>query len=209
MSIATIIVIVVAFVIVAAAATVAGTLTLRWLAVRSRFGPEYQRLAGDVGPRRAQAELAERRRHVAQLGIRPLTKQQRARYASEWDAAQERFVDGPARAAEAAAALIAEVARERGYSADGGKLPAELSVHHARALDRYRRAREVTDQAGTRSTEELRQAFVGYRVMFRELLGPADQAAADTAGEDAGAADSAAAEGAAAATKDVVDVAKE
>lgn len=177
MPVAAIIAIVIAFVVIATAATLAGTLALRAHAVRSRFGPEYQRLAGEVGPRRAQAELAQRRRRVAQLDIRPLTAQEHARYSSQWNAAQERFIDSPSQATETAAALVTAAARDRGY-ADDGQLLTDLSVHHARALEDYRRARETTGQPGVPSTEALRQAMLGYRAMFRELTGQADQAMA-------------------------------
>lgn len=183
MPVAAIIAIVIAFVVIATAATLAGTLALRAHAVRSRFGPEYQRLAGEVGPRRARAELTQRRRRVAQLDIRPLTAQEHARYSRQWNAAQERFIDNPSQATETAAELVTAAARDRGYAADDGQLLTDLSVHHARALEAYRRARETTGQPGVPSTEALRQAMLGYRAMFRELTGQADQAMADATRE--------------------------
>jgi len=172
MSVGAIITLVIVLVLVVAAAAVAGTLILRRLALRHRFGAEYDRLARAVGPRRAEAELAERRRRVARLRIRPLTAAQRGLYEKEWTSAQERFVDSPAQAAEAAGALVTAVAATRGYPAgDHTRLLSDLSVHHARRLDSYREARQTTE-AGVAETEDLRQALLAYRALFRELLGP-------------------------------------
>jgi hypothetical protein len=172
MSAGAIIALVIAIVILAAVGTLAGTLVLRALALRHQFGPEYQRLVREVGARRAQAELAERRQRVARLGIRPLTAEKHASYSGEWTAAQERFVDNPAQATEAAAALVTAVATDRGYPIDNhAQLLKDLSVHHARRLDGYRRAAETTERAATAATEELRQALLAHRALFRELLG--------------------------------------
>ncbi len=174
MPVGAIIGLVIAFILVAVAATLVGTLVVRVLALRHQFGPEYDRLVREAGPRRAHAELTERRRRVDRLGIRPLTAAQRARYAGEWISAQERFVDSPAQAAGAAAALVTAVAADRGYpAADQAQLLTDLSVHHARRLDGYRRARQTSERGGRAPTEELRQALLAYRALFRELLGPA------------------------------------
>ncbi len=172
MSAGAIIFLVIVIVVIAAAAAVAGALALRALAVRHQFGPEYQRLAREVGTRRARAELAERQRRVARLGIRTLSAEEHARYHGEWTAAQERFVDNPAQATEAAAALVYTVAADRGYKVDDhAQLLKDLSVHHARRLDGYRRAVQVTGQAASAATEELRQALLAHRALFRELAG--------------------------------------
>jgi hypothetical protein len=171
MPVGAIIALVIVFVLIAAAAALGGTLALRELALRRQFGPEYSRLVREVGMRRAQAELAERRRRVAELGLRPLSAEQRARYSGEWTAAQERFLDSPAQATETGAALVTMVATDRGYRVDDpAQLMKDLSVHHARPLEGYRRARRTTEQAATAATEELRQAMLGYRGLFRDLL---------------------------------------
>jgi hypothetical protein len=190
---ATIIVIVIVLVVLAVAAGLAATV-LRRRALRQRFGPEYDQLAQEVGPRRASAELAERQRRVAKLDLRPLSPERRAGYDRQWASLQDGFVDGPAQAVESAAALVSAVAGDRGYPAgDDDELLADLSVHHADRLDAYRGARETTGRAGTASTEELRRALLGYRALFRDLLGmpepeagpepaPAAPAASGTAG---------------------------
>jgi hypothetical protein len=175
MPVGAIIALVIVVVVIAVAGAFAGTLVLRELALRRQFGPEYSRLVRDVGMRRAQAELAERRRRVAELGLRPLTSEQRARYSGEWTAAQERFVDSPAQATEAGAGLVTMVATDRGYRVDDpAQLLKDLSVHHSRRLEGYRRATRTTEQAATAPTEELRQAMLSYRALFRELLAATD-----------------------------------
>jgi hypothetical protein len=168
---ATIIVIVIVLVILAVAAT-AGTMLLRRRALQQRFGPEYDQLARDVGPRKAQAELAERQRRVAKLDIRPLSAERQAGYSREWMSLQERFVDDPAQSAAGAAALVSSAAADRGYPAgDDDRLLGDLSVDYANRLDGYRQARRITAQGGTAGTEELRQALLAYGALFRDLIG--------------------------------------
>jgi len=154
------------------AVAVAAALAARQAMLRRQFGPEYDRLARQSGHRPARAELAARKRRVAGLGIRPLSVEQRAQYASEWTAAQELFVERPAQALASAATLVKRVAADRGYrTEDRGQVMADLSVGHARRLDGYRRAEDTAGQAGTASTEDLRQAMLWYRAMFRDLTG--------------------------------------
>jgi hypothetical protein len=171
MPVGAIIAVVIVFILVAAAAALAATLILRMVRLRHQFGPEYNRLVSEVGTRRAQAELANRQRRVAGLGLRPLTAEQRARYNGEWTAAQERFVDSPSQSVDAASQLVSTVLTDRGYQVgDQTQLIKDLSVHHARSLDGYRRARKATEQAGTAQTEQLRQALLGYRELFTDLF---------------------------------------
>jgi hypothetical protein len=167
----TIIVIVIVLVILAAAA-LAGTMLARRRALQHRFGAEYDQLARDVGPRQAQAELAERQRRVAKLDLHPLSAEQRARYTSEWTSLQERFVDDPAQSVVAAGALVSAAATDRGYPADDDdRLVSDLSVDYANRLDGYRQARRISAEAGTAGTEELRQALLAYGALFRDLIG--------------------------------------
>jgi hypothetical protein len=150
----------------------AGAFATSRLAMRRRFGSEYDRLARELGPRRARAEIAERQRRVAGLGLKPLNADQLARYDGLWNAAQARFIDGPAESVRAAAALVSGVASDRGYQVtDGAQFITDLSVHHARRLDGYRQARRTTERASVAATEELRQALLACRAIFRELLG--------------------------------------
>ena len=176
MSAGAIVALVIVLVVIAVVATVAGTMVIRRAALRRRFGPEYDRLAQEVGARRATAELAERRRRVEELDLRPLTAEKRAGYGREWTALQERFVDSPAYTAKAAAALVTAVAADCGYpTGDEDQFLTDLSVYHAPRLAEYRRARETTGRAAA-ATEDLRQALLGYRAMFLDLLWAPDNA---------------------------------
>jgi hypothetical protein len=168
----TILVIIIGCVLIAGAAGIAAALEVRLMVTRRQFGPEYDRLASKVGHRRARAELAERGRRVARLGIRPLDPGVQQELASSWAAAQVAFVEDPPWAVTAASSLVLRAARERGYPIDDREqLRADLSVHHARRLDSYRRAERTAAALESASvpTEELRQALLWYRAMFREL----------------------------------------
>ena len=155
---------------------VIGALTMaRRRRLQRRFGPEYDRVAGEMHSRRkADAELAERERRVRSLDIRPLDETARARYAGEWTAIQERFVDQPEEAVAQAGILVTSVMKDRGYPTEGyEQILADLSVEHANTLDHYRRAHEASLQAegGKVSTEDLRLAMLHYRALFGDLLG--------------------------------------
>ena len=195
------ILIVVILIVVAVAAAVASMRMRRRTADRELVGPEYDRLADEIGPRKARAEFDKRRQRVDGLGIRSLSAERRTAYSGQWDAAQERFVDSPAKAVTAAGELVTAVAVDRGYEvSDGDQLVTDLSVYHGRHLDGYRHARQTTERVGEASTEALRRSLLGYRVLFFDLLespegdvvadarepelepaagGPADEVAAD------------------------------
>jgi hypothetical protein len=171
MSTGAIIVIVIVVIILAAAAVVAAA-QLRRARMRRQFGPEYDRMAKELGRRKADAELAARARRVSELGIHPLTAEQQASYVGDWTAVQERFVDAPAQAVTEAGKLIWDVMRDRGYPADDRDASMEaLSVNHGRVLDGYRKAQDVDGRADSVSTEELREAMIRYRALFDDLLG--------------------------------------
>ena len=172
MSAGTIILIVVILVIVAVVAAVASMRMRRGAAERNLVGPEYARLADEVGPRKARAEFEKRRQRVEGLGLRSLSAERRTAYGRQWDAAQEQFVDSPAQAVSAAGALITAVAVDRGYEVtDHDQLVRDLSVYHGRHLDGYREAGQTTERAGRASTEALRRALLNYRILFFDLLG--------------------------------------
>lgn len=157
-------------VIVVAAVIVLGSAQMRRARMRRQFGPEYDRLAQEVGPRKADAELTARQRRVEALGIHPLSAQQQTRYSGDWAAVQEQFVDTPAKAVSAADVLIWNVMRDRGYPADDRNASLEaLSVYHARPLDGYRQTREISPESAT--TEQLREALIRYRALFDDLVG--------------------------------------
>jgi len=153
---------------------------LRRRRLQQRFGPEYDRLVGERDSRReAEAELTERERRVQGLDIQPLTAASQASYADQWTSIQEQFVDAPADAVTGAQLLVVAVMTERGYPVEqDDQVLADLSVEHSATLDRYRAAEEISGKAdaGTASTEDLRQAMVHYHALFADLLGePADE----------------------------------
>ncbi len=175
--------IIIVCVLIAIAAGTAATLELRLLATRRQFGPEYDRLARQVGPRRARAELIVRKRHVAGLDLRPLPPQRSRELLSQWDSVQEHFVEAPAEAVTTAAELVLSAASERGYPAgDREQLLADLSVAHPRQLDSFRRAEQTAADLATASTEDLRQAVLGYRALFYELTAGRSSAGRPDAG---------------------------
>jgi hypothetical protein len=180
-------IIVVIVVLVVAAAVVGTMAVMRRRRLRERFGPEYDRLAGERDSKlKADTELRERERRVQSMDIRPLDATARASYSGQWTAIQEQFVDMPTDAVTAAQALVVEVMDARGYpTEDHDQALADLSVGHSNVLDRYRAAEEisVSAAAGTASTEDLRQAMTHYHALFRDLLGePADGSDAQVTG---------------------------
>jgi hypothetical protein len=158
-------------VIVVVAAIVVASAELRRARMRRQFGPEYDRLAQELGSKKkADAELTARQRRVEALNIHELSPDQQASYSGDWTAVQERFVDAPAEAVSAAGTLIWNVMRDRGYPADDQNASMEaLTVYHARSLDGYRQTTEL--QTETATTEELREAMIRYRALFEDLTG--------------------------------------
>lgn len=141
--------------------------------LRGKFGPEYDRRLAEAENRRvAERELAEREKRHAQLDLRPLSDEAKARHTARWTEVQERFVDEPREAVVEADELVHAVMRERGYPMEGfDQQAADLSVEHATAVSNYRDGHEIRarhDQAGT---EDLRVALVHYRTVFQDLVG--------------------------------------
>jgi hypothetical protein len=161
-------------VIVVVAAIVVASAELRRARMRRQFGPEYDRLAQELGSKKkADAELTARQRRVEALNIHELSPDQQASYSGDWTAVQERFVDAPAEAVSAAGTLIWNVMRDRGYPADDRNASMEaLTVYHARSVDGYRQTAELKTETAT--TEELREAMIRYRGLFEDLTGLRD-----------------------------------
>jgi hypothetical protein len=152
----------------------------RSLALREKFGPEYQRTVGQFGDeRKAEAELAAREKRVRSLNIRALTPEEQARFAEAWKKAQARFVDEPSRAAADADVLVKELMQTRGYPmGDFEQRAADISVDYPSLVNNYRAARDIAlrNRAGKATTEDIRQAMVHYRSLFEELLETAQPA---------------------------------
>ena len=154
--------------------------------LRRNFGPEYDReVQAREGRRRAEAELRGREKQRARYEIKPLPAQTRVRFVAEWRDLQERFVDQPSNAVVAADGLVTRLMGARGYPTDGFPAQATLiSVDHPDVVDNYRHAHGVYDRAGSQQadTEDLRGAFLHYRLLFDRLI---QLAATDDATEEA------------------------
>jgi hypothetical protein len=162
--------------------------TRRREALRSRFGPEYDRVVASTGDRReAEGRLGEIADRRDRLELHDLDPAARARYDERWDAVQARFVDEPGQAVSDADGLVTDVMRERGYPVESfGERADLLSADHADVVQHYRAAHAAHARhlsAGAADTEDLRQAFVHYRSLFGALTGADGRyRAADVAG---------------------------
>lgn len=148
----------------------------RTRALRSQFGPEYDRVTADAPTRReAESELRQRQERREQLDIRPLEPAARERYLEAWRDTQARFVDDPEGAVGEADTLIQQVMRERGYPVEDFEgRAADVSVDHPEVVNNYRAAHGIrtAHERGKATTEDLRQALRHYRALFEELLEP-------------------------------------
>jgi hypothetical protein len=168
--------IVIAIGVVAVIALIAWTAWSRQRSARLRqqFGPEYDRALTERGDRRrAESDLAARRKRRAGLDIRPLDASARRRYVERWREVQIGFVDGPAQAVADADGLVTEVMQERGYPVEDFEERASIvSVDHPDIVHEYRAAHGISmaNDNGRASTEDLREAVLHYRSLFDELL---------------------------------------
>src|SRR5688572_31307048 len=108
-----------AVVVVAALVAIAVWLLMRrrkTVALRARFGPEYDRLLQSTKtPAEAERELLERERRVQSFSLRPLSRDEAEQFGQSWRTVQARFVDEPRMAVNDADRLIEDVMRARGY----------------------------------------------------------------------------------------------
>ena len=143
-------------------------------AIRSRFGPEYERVAQERGIGHAEKELEHRTKRVEAFHIRPLSPDECDRFADQWRSVQERFVDDPRGAVSEAGQLLHDVMRARGYPAESDfeQRASDLSVNHPRLVEHYREAHRIAlrDSPDPVSTEELRNAMQHYRALFEDLV---------------------------------------
>ena len=152
--------------------------------MQKRFGPEYERLAAEMGShKRAEARLFARERRVAGYNIHPLREDDRMRYLRVWRSVQAKFVDNPGEAVAKADQLLTEAMADRGYPmAEFERRSADLSIHHPMVVQNYRAAHDIAlkHRNGKASTEDLRQAMIHYRTLFTELVSgePLERAAA-------------------------------
>src|SRR6266567_2375692 len=113
--------------------------------LRSRFGPEYERVVEKDGDRRqAEAVLVERQKRVENFELRPLSNEDRQRFLRTWTQQQARFVDDPRGAVAEADRLIGEVMKMRGYPiGDFEQRAADISVDHPLVVENYRIAHKI------------------------------------------------------------------
>ncbi|WP_262056951.1 hypothetical protein [Streptomyces sp. STR69] len=140
--------------------------------LKHRFGPEYDRAvaAHDGDTKAAEKELGERVQQHGSLQERPMSPEARAQYVAQWADIQERFIDSPHKAVTAADALLAGLARDRGFP-DGERFDdqlAALSVHHAAHVHGYRSVHTAAHGQG--DTEEMREAVLDARSLFEALV---------------------------------------
>jgi hypothetical protein len=178
MSSSQVLVIVIVIVGILALAAVAWFL-MRRRELQRRFGPEYDRTVDEADNRlAAEKELRDRESRHAELELRELDPEDRARYTAQWKQIQARFVDAPENAVGAADDFVTELIAARGYPTDNyDDRLSHLSVEHARVLSDYREAHDISErnERGEATTEQLRLAVLHYRSLVTELLG--DEAA--------------------------------
>jgi hypothetical protein len=176
-------------VIAAAAVIVVAAVISTWMvrrrrtgALRSRFGDEYDRRVREDGSRRrVEHRLVDVTDKHDQLAIRPLNAATRARYLTRWQELQNRFLDQPGHALDAADVLVNEVLRERGYRAvDFDEQVDLVGLDHPDVVRHYRAAHDThgRTRAGLAGTEEIRIAMIQYRSLFEALLAATDPAPA-------------------------------
>jgi len=144
--------------------------------LRKKYGPEYERIMRESGPRKAEATLLEREKRVEKFHIRALPPDERERFVTDWRNVQSRFVDDPKGAVQQADQLVDRVMRVRGYPmSDFEQRAADISVTHPQVVSNYRAAHQIAlrHQQGQATTEDLRQAMIYYRSLFDDLLEPA------------------------------------
>jgi len=110
---------------------------------------------------------------MQKVNIRPLTQEERERFADRWQALRSRFVDDPSGTIRDADRLIVEIMTARGYPrVDFEGRAEDLSVDHPLAISHYRTAREIAakHEKGAATTEDLRRAVVCYGELYEELL---------------------------------------
>ena len=162
-------VILVVAVVLALAVVVAAAVTIRdrrSYRLRPRYGPEYDRTVRDAG----EVRTAE----ATRLHITPPTAEQTRRFSDEWQQVQARFVDEPAGAVLQADRLIGDIMQARGYPVgDFEQRVEDISVDHPDIVMNYRAAGAIMEEHARHpvSTEDMRQAMMHYRALFKDLIG--------------------------------------
>jgi hypothetical protein len=144
--------------------------------LKSKFGPEYDRVVEAQGSTMtAEKELEHRAKRVQNFKIHALSVTESDRFAREWRTTQELFVDDPRTALADADRLVHSAMKARGYPIgdEFDQRAADLSVDHPGVVEHYRAGHDIATSDARRpaSTEDLRLAMKHYRVLFEDLLG--------------------------------------
>jgi hypothetical protein len=154
--------------------------------LKTRFGPEYNRVVEETGNKaRAEANLEKLAKRVQSFKINELQPNARADFVSAWQKIQGRFVDDPKGALAEADKLIQEIMMARGYPVtDFEQRAADLSVDHPLIVEHYRSGHDISvrHSQGQASTEDMRQGMIHYRTLFGELAGEPDLTRSTAAG---------------------------
>ncbi|WP_338674955.1 hypothetical protein V1460_19665 [Streptomyces sp. SCSIO 30461] len=113
------------------------------------------------------------RRRFGRLSMKPLSDDERDQYVALWAGLQERFVDSPAAAVTRAGELLDQLAIARGFPAGPreDRMHALAAVFPERAQGAQRLHRACAEaSSGQVDAEPLRQALVGGRALFEELV---------------------------------------
>jgi FtsZ-interacting cell division protein ZipA len=143
--------------------------------LRSRFGPEYDRIVDEIGAKdKAEAQLHERQKRVEKYELKTLPAEERETFITRWGQLQTSFVDDPSASLKEADTLLGEVMAARGYPMeDFDQRADDISVHHPVVVQSYREGHEIAvrEGAGEVGTEDRRRAMLCYRRLFDELVG--------------------------------------
>ncbi|MGN6379099.1 MAG: hypothetical protein ACTHNU_09130 [Gaiellales bacterium] len=144
--------------------------------LRRQFGPEYTRVLAQQGDREVtELELQQRLRRREALHISTLSEEARARYLTWLQTIDGAFEADPAAALTEADALVAVIARARGFPAESfEQIVGDISVDDPEAAQEYRAGHTLAtrdDQPGGPSREQLRTALMHYRLLIQRLVG--------------------------------------
>jgi hypothetical protein len=134
-------------------------------------GPKV--IGTDDHARSVEASPVEPSRRPERPMIRTLGSDDALRFGASWRQLQAQFIDDPERAVTEADRLVGEVMNVRGYPVgDFEQRMADIAVDHPDVVMHYRAGREIAvmHARGETNTEDLRQAMVHYRALFRNLL---------------------------------------
>ena len=149
--------------------------------LRDRFGDEYDRTVEEHGRGSAEKNLEAREKRVSDLRIRPLTIDERDRFAVEWRDVKALFVDSPQEAVLKGDRLLGQMMQTRGFPmADFDRRYEDLTVNHGEVARHYREGHEVAVKKNDATTEEMRRGLKSYEQLYDELVRDAGTSVEET-----------------------------